>query len=70
MTPKTLHERVATRMAASASVGPYASYETILAALKRKFPTEEDLRQIIAVMEQAARTADPELPPDWRFPVD
>lgn len=53
---KTLHERVAEKMAAS-TVGRYHSYEVILQSLRAKYPTESDLRAVIGTMEAAARIA-------------
>lgn len=51
----SLYERVARKMAASHSVGPFASYETILAALRKRYPTEAELRSHIAELEAEAR---------------
>ena len=61
----TLHERVAQKMAMSFSVGSYHSYETILAALRKQFTTEQQLREKIEQLEAAA----PQFgaPPGWKF---
>jgi hypothetical protein len=61
----TLHERVAAKMKASYVAGTLNSYETILAALLRDYPTEESLRVLIAEMESWARQCG--APEDWHY---
>lgn len=62
----TLHERVAARMALSDTVGPHASYATILDALRARFATEDELRTFLDHMTYTARRAGM-VPPDWKF---
>lgn len=50
----TYHEKVARAMKASVAAGTFNSYETILAALETKFPTEEGLRAYVKTMEAEA----------------
>lgn len=47
----TYHERVARTMSQSVSVGTHHSYDTILAAIHARFPTEEELRRYVGVLE-------------------
>ena len=65
----TYHERVAHAMKASYAAGSLNSYETILAALKSKFPNEDDLRAHIATIEARLKSMGM-MPPDMRFPDD
>lgn len=51
----TYHERVALAMKATHSAGSLNSYETILEALRRMFPLEDDLRAYVARAEQELR---------------
>lgn len=62
-----LHERVAARMALSESVGPYTSYEVILAALRRRFPTEDELLQYMKELEKKMAALGVTVPPGWSF---
>jgi hypothetical protein len=61
----TLHERVAQKMAMSFSVGSFHSYETILAALRKQFTTEQQLRDSIEQLEAGAQSMG--APPGWKF---
>lgn len=56
----TYHERVARVMSQSVSVGSLNSYETILAATRERFPTEEELRRYVGVLEKMAQILSPE----------
>jgi len=63
------HERVARAMKRSYSAGSMNSYETILAALKTKYPDEDALR--VAVFEIESRLkAMGVIPLDMKFPED
>lgn len=65
----TYHERVAAAMRRSYVVGSTNSYESILAALLRKFPREEDLRAAVEVIEERLKVAGL-MPKGMRFPED
>lgn len=69
MSVRTLHERVAGVMALSESVGPYSSYEVILARLRSHFPSEEALRAHIETLEGDAKAAGLVMD-DWSFIPD
>jgi hypothetical protein len=51
----TYHERVAHTMVATWVVGSMNTYETVLARLYERCPTEAELRAMIAGMEERAR---------------
>lgn len=59
------HERIARAMKKSYSAGSLNSYETILAALHLKFPTEQQLREHVAQLESKMQLMG--APPGWRF---
>lgn len=63
------HERVAAAMKRSYSAGSMNSYETILEALLRKFPREEDLRAHVEVLTYRLKLAG-KMPKDMNFPDD
>ena len=65
----TYHERVAAAMKRSYSAGTMNDYETILEALKRKFPTEEALRAQVAVIEERLKQLGV-MPKNMSFPDD
>lgn len=63
------HERVAAAMKRTYSAGSMNSYETILAALRSKFPNEDDLRAHVATIEARLKLAGM-MPLDMSFPDD
>lgn len=65
----TYHERVAAAMKRSYSAGTMNSYETILEALLRKFPNEDDLRAYVEVLEYRLKLMGV-MPKGMRFPDD
>jgi hypothetical protein len=65
---RTLHERVAARMALSESVGSYHSYEVILASLRRRYATEQELLEVVTGLEEGARLMG--APPGWKLLSD
>lgn len=62
---KTLHERVAEIMARSVSAGTLNSYDQILARLRARWPTEEELIQVVRHFEQETQRISGQ--PNWRF---
>lgn len=65
----TYHERVARAMKSTYSAGSLNSYEEILAALRSKFPNEDDLRVEVASIEARLKLMGM-MPLDMRFPDD
>jgi hypothetical protein len=61
---RSLHERVAMKMAMSFSVGSYHSYDTILAHL-RIHHTEQSLLELITGLEEGARLMGAGA--DWKY---
>lgn len=55
----TYHERIARKMSESFSVGSCNSYDEILAAVRARFPTEEELRRYVAVLENMTQIIAP-----------
>ena len=63
------HERVARAMKRTFSAGSMNSYETILAALKTKYPTEGALRLAVIGIESRLKAMGV-MPLDMKFPDD
>lgn len=69
MATLTYHERVARAMKRSYSAGSMNSYETILAALREKFPTEDALRVEVTKIEVRLKEMGM-MPLEMHFPDD
>lgn len=66
MSERSLHERVASIMSRSQTVGPHAPYAVILEHLRRHFKTESDLLAYLETQEVELKSAGL-VPADWKF---